>query len=109
VIVFTADTKPLKLPLTDPLAYEQALSYDTNDNTVVQFDFVPKVEGAAFHACDSIIAGIVNETEATLGPGSNAGDPADTSIPAPPWWLIGLGAFGVLGLFGDVMTAVFGK
>ena len=28
VIVFTADTKPLRLPLTDPLAYEQALSYD---------------------------------------------------------------------------------
>lgn len=28
VIVFTADTKPLKLPLTDPLAYEHALSYD---------------------------------------------------------------------------------
>ena len=28
VIVFTADTKPLKLPLTDPMAYEQALSYD---------------------------------------------------------------------------------
>ncbi len=28
MIVFTADTKPLKLPLTDPLAYEQALSYD---------------------------------------------------------------------------------
>jgi len=56
-----------------------------------------------------IITGIVNETEATLGPGSNAGDPADTSIPAPPWWLIGLGAFGVLGLFGDVMKAVFGK
>jgi hypothetical protein len=28
VIVFTADTKPLKLPLTDPMAYEQALAYD---------------------------------------------------------------------------------
>jgi type IV secretory pathway TraG/TraD family ATPase VirD4 len=28
VIIFTADTKPLKLPLTDPTAYEQALSYD---------------------------------------------------------------------------------
>ena len=28
VIVFTADTKPLKLPLTDPTAYDQALSYD---------------------------------------------------------------------------------
>ena len=28
VIVFTADTKPLKLPITSPVAYEQALSYD---------------------------------------------------------------------------------
>jgi type IV secretory pathway TraG/TraD family ATPase VirD4 len=28
VIIFTADTKPLRLPLTEPLAYEQALSYD---------------------------------------------------------------------------------
>ncbi len=28
VIVFTADTKPLKLALTSPTAYEQALSYD---------------------------------------------------------------------------------
>ncbi|HNB20838.1 MAG TPA: type IV secretory system conjugative DNA transfer family protein [Candidatus Obscuribacter sp.] len=28
VIVFTADTKPLKLALTEPTAYEQALSYD---------------------------------------------------------------------------------
>ncbi len=28
VIVFTADTKPLRLPLTSPTAYEQALSYD---------------------------------------------------------------------------------
>src|SRR3984885_13913737 len=28
VIVFTADTKPLKLPLTDPMPYEKALAYD---------------------------------------------------------------------------------
>ncbi len=28
VIIFTADTKPLRLPLTSPIAYEQALSYD---------------------------------------------------------------------------------
>lgn len=28
VIVFTADTKPLRLPLTSPIAYEQALAYD---------------------------------------------------------------------------------
>jgi len=82
---------------------------EPNDVTVVQFDFRPKVEGVAFHACDSIIAGIVNDTEATLGPGTDAGNPADTSLPAPPWWLIGLGALGVLGLFGDVMKAVFGS
>lgn len=29
VIVFTPDTRPLRLPLTDPLAYQQALSYDS--------------------------------------------------------------------------------
>jgi type IV secretory pathway TraG/TraD family ATPase VirD4 len=28
VIVFTADMKPLRLPLTSPIAYEQALAYD---------------------------------------------------------------------------------
>jgi type IV secretion system protein VirD4 len=28
VIVFTADTKPLKLPLTEPTAYDHALAYD---------------------------------------------------------------------------------
>ncbi len=28
VIVFTADTKPLRLPLTSPTAYEQAMEYD---------------------------------------------------------------------------------
>ena len=60
--------------------------------TVVQFDFRPRVEGVAFHACDSIIAGIVNDAEAALGPGTDAGSAADTSLPAPPWWLIGLRA-----------------
>lgn len=41
VIVFTADTKPLKLPLTDPLAYEQALSYDPPQRDIHQIsDFI---------------------------------------------------------------------
>ena len=41
VIVFTADTKPLKLPLTDPLAYEQALSYDPPQRDTHQIsDFI---------------------------------------------------------------------
>lgn len=82
---------------------------EPNDNTVVQFDFRPKVEGMNFSACDSIIRELVNDVEVALGPGSNAGNPADTTLPAPPWWLIGLGALGVLALFADVMKAVFGS
>ena len=82
---------------------------EPNDTTVVQFDFVPKVEGVNFGACDSIIAGIVSDVEAALGPGSDAGNPADTTIPAPPWWLIGVGGLGLLTLWGDVMKAVFGS
>src|SRR5579885_1071901 len=31
VIVFTADTKPLKLPVTSPTAYEHALAYDPTE------------------------------------------------------------------------------
>lgn len=48
-----------------------------NDSTVVQFDFSPKIEGAAFGACDSIISGITSAAETALGPGSDAGKPAD--------------------------------
>lgn len=44
-----------------------------NDSTVVQFDFSPKIEGAAFGACDSIISGITSAAETALGPGSDAG------------------------------------
>lgn len=82
---------------------------EPNDNTVVQFDFRPRVEGVNFSACDSIIQQLVYDVEAALGPGSNAGNPADTKLPAPPWWLIGVGVLGVLALYGDVMKAVFGS
>lgn len=43
VIVFTADTKPLRLPLTAPTAYEQALKYDppVREKHIVS-DFVKK-------------------------------------------------------------------
>jgi hypothetical protein len=81
---------------------------EPGDLTVIQFDFVPRVEGVAWHACDTIIAGVVNDTEAALGPGEDAGNPADTRLPAPPWWLLGVTAFGLLALFGDIMKAVFG-
>ena len=82
---------------------------EQNDACVVQFDFRPRVEGANFAACDSIVSGIMNDVEAALGPGADAGNPADTTLPAPPWWLIGVGALGVLALFGDLSKAVFGQ
>ncbi len=78
-----------------------------NDSTVVQFDFSPKIEGAAFGACDSIISGITSAAETALGPGSDAGKPADKTLPAPPWWLVGLGALGVFSLGSSSMTALF--
>ncbi|MBU6455623.1 MAG: hypothetical protein KGS72_27880 [Cyanobacteria bacterium REEB67] len=91
------------------LELDVQMKEEPNDVTVVQFDFRPRVEGVAFHACDSIIAGIVSDVEAALGPGTDAGNAADTSLPAPPWWLIGVGGLGLLQLWGDVMKAVFGQ
>lgn len=90
------------------LELDVQMKEEPNDTTVVQFDFRPKVEGVNFSACDSIIAGIISDVETALGPGTDAGNPADTSIPAPPWWLIGVGGLGLLQLWGDVMKAVFG-
>ncbi|MCC7531319.1 MAG: hypothetical protein IT342_22625 [Candidatus Melainabacteria bacterium] len=78
-----------------------------NDTTTVQFDFHPKVEGVQWYACDSIVNGLMNRVEATLGAGTDRGQAADTKLGAPPWWLIGLGALGVLNLGSSIMTAVF--
>ncbi|MBX9686256.1 MAG: hypothetical protein K2X27_06110 [Candidatus Obscuribacterales bacterium] len=78
-----------------------------NDTTVVQFDFHPSVEGANWSACDHIVRGLVGRVEAGLGPGVDRGRPADTTPPAPPWWLIGIGVLAVLNLGSSVMKAVF--
>lgn len=77
------------------------------DKTVIQFDFVPKVEGASYSACDSIIAGLLANTEAVLGTGTPAGRSITGALPAPPWWLLGLTAYALLLLWGDVMKRVF--
>jgi hypothetical protein len=90
------------------LELDVQMKEEPGDHTVIQFDFVPRVEGVAGHACDSIIAGVMDETEAALGPGENAGNAADTSLPAPPWWLLGLTAFGLLALVLETIKAVFG-
>lgn len=80
---------------------------DEGTSTVIQFDFVPRIEGSSFFACDSIIEGLLKDTEYSLGAGEQAGNPASTRVPAPPWWLLGLTAFGLLLLLGDVLHAVF--
>ncbi len=80
---------------------------EPSDTVVVQFDFKPEVEGANWAACDSVIRGMVSEAEAMLGPGTDAGNAAETTLPAPPWWVIGVGACNLMILFGDIKTAVF--
>jgi hypothetical protein len=80
---------------------------DEGENTVIQFDFVPKIEGSSYFACDSIVAGLLANTEAAIGAGTPAGKSLRGSLPAPPWWLLGLTAYGLLLLWGDVMGAVF--
>jgi hypothetical protein len=91
------------------LELDVQMKEEPGDLTVIQFDFVPRVEGVAWNACDAIIAGILNDTEAALGPGEVAGNLADTSLPAPPWWLLGLTGFGLFALICETFKAVFGQ
>lgn len=79
-----------------------------NDTTIIQFDFHPRVEGVKWYACDHIVSGLISRVEGALGAGVERGQAADTKLPAPPWWLIGLGALAVLSLGSSIMKAVFG-
>jgi hypothetical protein len=72
------------------------------DTAIVQCDYTPKVEGGKFFACDSIITGVNRTLELNLGPGSLAGVSAETKLPAPPWWLLGISVLALLVLFTDV-------
>ncbi len=82
---------------------------DPNDRTVVQLDFAPTVEGAAIGACDSIINNLTIEIDSAMGAGENAADPADTKLPAPPWWLLGTTALMLMTLWTSINKAVFGQ
>ena len=74
--------------------------------TIVQFDFFPKIEGANISACDFVVSGFCRAVETSLGPGIDRGTPADTRLPAPPWWLVGLTVCGVMSLFGSISAHV---
>ena len=77
------------------------------DTALIQMDFMPKVEGVQFHACDSIVTGLIDSIESRIGPGTQVGDPADTKLPAPPWWLLSLSAFALLALLSEIQKAIF--
>ncbi len=80
---------------------------EPNDSTIIQFDFHPKAEGMTFIACDPIITELLRDVELVLGAGTEAGNQLSMSLPAPPWWLLGLTALALFWLLGDVMSAVF--
>ncbi len=89
------------------VALELYLKNSGCGTVIVQLDFCPKVEGVKFFACDSIVSAVSNAIESALGPGTPVGNPADTALPAPPWWLLGLSALALLVLCSDVMKVVF--
>ncbi len=77
------------------------------DTAIIQADFLPRIEGVQFHARDSIVNGLLDSIESRIGPSVTVGDPAETKLPAPPWWLIALSAFALLALLGDIQKAIF--
>jgi len=80
-----------------------------NDKTIVQLDFAPTVEGPAIGACDAIISSLAVEFDTAIGGGENSGDPAETKLPAPPWWLLGTTALMLMMLWSTINKAVFGQ
>jgi hypothetical protein len=85
---------------------EITMSDTGKDTTLVYLDFAPKVEGVQFHACDSIVTGLIGSIESRIGPGVQVGDPTDTCLPAPPWWLLSLSALALFALFSDIQKVV---
>jgi hypothetical protein len=72
--------------------------------TLIQFDFHPKVEGIALHACDRIIYAMRNDLLAVLGPGEALSDEGAKAVKlSPPWWLIAITVLGLMSFCGTAM------
>jgi hypothetical protein len=83
---------------------------EQDDATIIQLDFRTQAEGNnPIYACDFVVEDIKNAIEREMGPGTTVGNPAEFVLEAPPWWLLGVTAFGLLNLWEGVMTSVFGK
>jgi len=52
------------------LALDIQIRAESNGTTVIQLDFSPRVEGACYTACDSIVSTIHNQIDSMLGGGA---------------------------------------
>jgi hypothetical protein len=89
------------------LALEVSIRDTGRDTALACMNFAPRVEGAQFHACDSIVTGLIDSIENLIGPSVQVGDPTDTRLPAPPLWLISLSALTLFALLSDIQKAIF--
>jgi hypothetical protein len=78
------------------LELEVQFEEEPGDTTLIQFDFHPKVEGVAWHACDRIIYALYNDLQIVLGPGEEINVQTKAARPAPPWWLLALTVLGLM-------------
>lgn len=83
---------------------------DQDSATIVQLDFKADAEGDNFmYACDFVVEDIKRAIDRELGAGTEVAAPAQFVLGAPPWWLLGLSAFGIMNLWEAVQKAVFGQ
>lgn len=83
---------------------------EQDDATVIQLDFRTQAEGSnPIYACDFVVEDVKNAIDREMGSGTAVGNPAEFVLGAPPWWLLGFTALGLMNLWGEVMKAVFGK
>jgi hypothetical protein len=75
---------------------------ESDDSTLIQFDFHPKVEGIAWHACDRIIYGFLSDVHTSIGVAEEINAPGKAARPVPPWWLIAVTVLGLVSFCGSV-------
>ena len=89
------------------IGLEVVLQDTGGGSTVIQLDFSPRVQGLNISACDSKVSDVCRRIKTALGQGVLIGDPEETKLPAPPWWLLGLSALTLLTMLSDIQKAVF--
>ncbi|MBS1992685.1 MAG: hypothetical protein JSS83_19335 [Cyanobacteria bacterium SZAS LIN-3] len=85
------------------LELEVQLEKEPGNTTLIQFDFRPKVEGLAWHACDRIVFAFLHDVQVLLGLGEEAYAEAKEPVKlVPPWWLLAITVLGLMSFTGAV-------